>query len=173
MSEVKFKVGDLVYCPSVLPNIFKLLEVYDSQLKVKTPLRLVNIDRDIAVFLTSDGFDLKSKIPVIFHATQENYELLSQLYPNVAFELPPKRKEPKEFIYDMLNNGYDVVNYIADGTFGFFSKHNIANITYREFNNFVYTRFINDCKDFKVITQKGEVIIDFVDGEVVLENEND
>lgn len=99
----KFKVGDLVYCLPLTHKISKITRV--------------NEDND--VFLNQAGWFKNTGLnhndmPIIFHATQENYELISKLYPNVAFEPPsfepspksPKRKEPIKKMQTDCNNGW-------------------------------------------------------------------
>ena len=63
----KFKVGDKVYIPGdhrVLPILFKNGEWFGVSYKEVNP-------------------------KYILHATQENYEMLCNLYPHIEFELPP------------------------------------------------------------------------------------
>lgn len=36
-NSVKFKVGDLVYCPSISPDVLEVLPVDDWQMKKKPP----------------------------------------------------------------------------------------------------------------------------------------
>lgn len=87
MQEVKFKVGDLVYCPSETAKICQLKDGKYSGM----PL-IIEISTQIPseIHLTADGrLNVGKDVYYIVHATQENYELLSQLYPNVKFESPP------------------------------------------------------------------------------------
>lgn len=66
--DPKFKVGDKVYIPGdprVLPILFKNGEWFGVSYKEVNP-------------------------KYILHATPENYALLSQLYPHIKFEAPPK-----------------------------------------------------------------------------------
>lgn len=89
----KFKIGDMVYCQAINNKISKITKA--------------NEDND--VFLNKAGWFKNTGLnvngmPVILHATQKNYELLSKLYPNVAFEPPP------EFAENNLNNGWVRVN---------------------------------------------------------------
>lgn len=168
MKEVEFKVGDLVYCPSISLNVLEVLPVDDWQMKKKTPIRLPTINDNIVLFLTELGVDIYSKMPVIVHATQQNYELLSKLYPNVSFEPPPKRKEPKDVIQAIINSNYkfiacinksvDVEKHPLDGM-GIFSAHTLKTIDYE--------KLIGELVPFDLET--GRVIVDFMDGKPVLE----
>lgn len=183
MSEVKFKVGDLVYCPSISPDVLEVLPVDDWQMKKKTPIRLPAINDDVVLFLTELGVDIHSKMPVIVHATQENYELLSKLYPNVTFEPPPKRKEPKEVIEAMLESGAIlipclVVDYDDNRILDYkkATRHNSSVLIYGISENGRFLSTNPHCSSYKYAVpfdiETGKVIIDFVDGEVVLEGEN-
>lgn len=153
MSKVKFKDGDLVYCPDI-DNRVHTLESYDKNLAIYYNRR------DNCEVFYFDGTSRKSYAPRIFHATQENYELLSKLYPNIAFEPPPKRKEPKEIIKVMLESGWYRVPVVADGCL-YFVNSTINHIS-RNWDNV-----------YPFDPKTGKTIIDFVDGEVVLEGEND
>lgn len=87
----KFKIGDLVYC---LPLTHKISKITRA-----------NEDND--VFLNEAGWFKNTGLnhndmPVIFHATQENYELLSKLYPNVEFEPPPFDPKTGKIIVDFV-----------------------------------------------------------------------
>lgn len=171
-NQIKFKVGDRVYCPSISPNVLEVLPVDDWQMKKKTPIRLPTINDNIVLFLTELGVDIYSKMPVIVHANQENYELLSKLHPNVEFEPPPKRKEPKEVIQAIINSNHkfiacinksvDVEKHPLDGM-GVFSAHTLKTIDYE--------KLIGELVPFDLET--GRVIVDFMDGKPVLESEND
>lgn len=170
MKEVKFKAGDLVYCPSETAKICQLKAGKYSGMSL-----IIEISTQISseIHLTADGrLNIGKDVYYIVHATQENYELLSKLYPNVEFEPPPKRKEPKEIIRAMLKAGYDGVpcktecgrdRYICTG------------IVENEFFSFQYDSDEDSAYSSGIpyYPKTGQKIIDFVDGEVVLESEDD
>lgn len=161
MSEIKFKVGDLVYCQTINNKISKITKESEGG----------------TVFLSNAGWFKNTGLnhndmPVICHATQENYELLSKLYPNFTFEPPPKHKEPREIIKAMLESGYAYVacrvgDYKED--FDYVSLiHCIDDKNSYPFIGDSEWRYANPFDP-----KTGKTIIDFVDGEVVLESEND
>lgn len=87
-NQIKFKTGDLVYCPSETTKICQLKDGEYSSM----PL-IIEISTQIPseIYLTADGkLNIGKDVCYIVHATQENYELLCKLYPNVEFEPPPK-----------------------------------------------------------------------------------
>lgn len=98
MSEVEFKVGDLVYCPTINNKISKITKENEEG----------DIFLNNAGWFKNTGLN-HNDMPVICLATQEKYELLSKLYPNVTFEPPPKRKEPIDVVIAMLEGGHEEV----------------------------------------------------------------
>ena len=100
---MRFGQGDRVYCPIVGGGIYTLdFEHYDHK-----------------VAFAFDGvcyqFDMRGRLrsgdhaPSIVHATQDNYELLSKLYPSVCFERPKKLNVHTPTIQKMLDRGWDSV----------------------------------------------------------------
>ncbi|STY93390.1 hypothetical protein [Moraxella bovis] len=163
MSEVKFKVGDLVYYLEY-KEICKIVNVFSKNIVLDVGKGKIKIRVCIP---TLSFFGVPASI---FHATQENYELLSKLYPNVTFEPPPKRKEPREIIKAMLKAGYDGVPCKTDCKQYRFVCVNVSDDPYFPF---VYDSLDNDDAFSSAIPycyQTGKTIIDFVDGEVVLED---
>lgn len=165
---VKFKVGDLVYCSAYTASVCQIRRVGKHTIgivRLSDSIKVFDID-DCSLILCDDEKTLEfvdddCNVVRICHATQQNYELLSQLYPNVAFEPPPKRKEPREIIEAMLESGWEYVVMIKCGA--------LRTIHYRTFLRpeweWVGVRPIDP--------KTGKTIIDFVDGEVVLESENE
>ncbi|WP_323842549.1 MULTISPECIES: hypothetical protein [unclassified Moraxella] len=154
----KFKVGDLVYCLPLTHKISKITKV--------------NEDND--VFLNKAGWFKNTGLnvngmPVILHATQENYELLSKLYPNVVFEPPPKRKEPKEIIRAMLESGWEYVPCYTGETEKVLKSNHKKELIVGIKNNY-FDSWAGGGNKFAVPfdPKTGKTIIDFVDGEVVL-----
>lgn len=176
-NQVEFKVGDLVYCPSISLNVLEVLPVDDWQMKKKTPIRLPTINDNIVLFLTELGVDIYSKMPVIVHANQENYELLSKLHPNVEFE-PPPSKEPKEIIEAMLDYGYHGV--LCQITMVDEDDDNIVRCYRYDYALEVlddkiifshHTMYNDELKFVSPFYQKtGMEIVDFTNGKIVLQN---
>lgn len=169
MSEVKFKVGDLVYFPIQTHKVLKLIENHYESSKECYPFMF---EGDKHTILTELGtFEYGDLLPPILHATQENYELLSKLYPNVTFEPPPKRKEPREIIKAMLESGW---KYVACMVSDYKDDSNYTDLITGVQDNHTYP-FGGDC-DWKYAIpfdpKTGKTIIDFVDGKVILESEN-
>ena len=69
-----FKVGDKVYV-GLTGRIARVTEIIDSEV-----VGVANESNEIRVWTTN-----------ICHATLENYEMLSKLYPNIEVELPTKQ----------------------------------------------------------------------------------
>lgn len=83
--EPKFKTGDKVYY-GIRHHIFH----------IKT------IQGDFCTF--TNGIKCCG-LTNLCHATQENYELLSKLYPHIKFEAPPKPLSGDELVKAMLTKG--------------------------------------------------------------------
>lgn len=179
-NQIKFKVGDRVYCPSISLNVLEVLPVDDWQMKNKTPIRLPTINDNIVLFLTELGVDIYSKMPVIVHATQENYELLSKLYSNVTFE-PPPSKEPKEVIEAMLASGAILIpclvvdhddNRILD--YKKVTRHSPSVLIYGISENGRFLSTNPHCSSYKYAVpfdiKTRKVIVDYIDGIEVLED---
>ena len=73
-SEPKFKVGDRVYV-GLTGRVAKVTEIIDDEV-----VSVANENNEVRVWTTN-----------ICHATQENYEMLSKLYPHIEIELPTKQ----------------------------------------------------------------------------------
>ncbi|OOR90796.1 hypothetical protein LP109_05555 [Moraxella bovis] len=177
MSKVKFKVGDLVYCPSISSEILNIkvlpidVMVFDITHSIsRNDCGFVSYLNNAAIVRLDNGCCTKTHFQKIVHATTENHRLLSKLYPNVAFEPPPKRKEPREIIEAMLKAGYDGVPCKTDCKQYRFVCVNVSDDPYFPF---VYDSLDKDDAFSSAIPycyQTGKTIIDFVDGEVVLED---
>lgn len=167
MKEVEFKVGDLVYCPAINNKISKITKESEESY----------------IFLSNAGWFKNTGLnqngmPVIFHATQENYELLSKLYPNVTFEPPPKHKEPREIIEAMLDFGYhgvlceiEMVDEDDDSIVRCYRYDYVREVLD---DKIIFSNSEIDNDNLKFVSpfhQKHEMrIIDFIDGRCVLEN---
>lgn len=176
MNEVKFKVGDLVYCPSISTEILTIkvlptdVMVFDITHSIsRNDCGFVSYLNNGAIVRLDNGCCMKTHCQKIVYATQENYELLSKLYPNVTFEPPPKCKDPKEIIQAMLDSGWQCVPcYTGENRAVLNSKHKkevITGLTNDLFNSWAgFNKFA-----IPFDPKTGEVIRDFVNGEVVLE----
>lgn len=102
----KFKAGDWVYYPVKGCELYKVVKVAKDDIY---PVILTG-----ATF-TKDGLAYSGeKAPSIFHATEENHELLSKLY-GVDFEKPPLRGS--ELTKKLLDSGWKCVPcYVHDGS---------------------------------------------------------
>lgn len=86
MTDATFKVGDLVYCPIFSNQIGKIERRSKPQ---NNPYPLKATVQGQSIYVTDYGKLVpQSPVPVIYHATQKNYELLSKMYPDVEFEPP-------------------------------------------------------------------------------------
>lgn len=158
----QFKEGNPIYCPTVTHRICQVKFMGVDKLR---------IDEETPFQIYTNGCN-PYHMPVIFHATQENYELLSKLYPNVAFEPPPKRKEPREIIKAMFDSGkWFLVNYRGYGKLGNPPKN--KTVTKEQFEKLDMNGYFdkNAYANVEVFCPNtGKTIIDFVNGEVILEN---
>lgn len=173
MSEFNFKGEDRVYYPLQGNSIFKL-----ANIETKSGRTLKIFDLNNKFFYTNNpttfypnGFHhLGVGNPSIFPATQEWYERLSHVYPNL--EKPPVKKSSREIIQAIINSNHkfiacinksvDVEKHPLDGM-GIFSAHTLKTINYE--------KLIGELVPFDLET--GKVIVDFVDGKPVLESGNE
>lgn len=166
-----FKVGNRVYCPHYTSHILRV--VYSPSSPSKTAIEL----RHRLIDITANGnfLDKQGLVNDVFPATQEWHKRLSDLYPSVCFERPLlKRKEPKEIIKAMFcSNKWHLVNYVVYGNLN--QKPKNKTVTKRQFLSMNYDDYFNRyayCNVEVIEPKTGKEIIDFVDGEVVLESEN-
>lgn len=150
-----FNIGDKVYNPT---NSNRLLEVGSvcPEIDAIYPVRVNIGNSDYSESFTEDGkFYAEDANPSLFPATQDWYEKLVKIYPSL--EAPPKRREPKEIIKAMLESGWEYVVMIKCGT--------LQTVHCRTF-----LRPEWEWESVRPIDPKtGRTIIDFVDGEVILE----
>lgn len=185
MSKVKFKIGDLVYCPSISSEILTIkvlptdVMVFDITHSIsRNDCGFVSYLNNGAIVRLDNGCCMKTHCQKIVHATQENYELLSKLYPNVAFEPPSKRKESKDIIKAMLESGYHgVLCQIAmvdedDDNIVHCYRYDYALEVLDDkiiFSNCtMYNDELNLVDPFH--QKSGMEIVDFVNGKIVLQN---
>ena len=168
MADFNFKVGDKVYYPAVTNKI----------LQVDSALRISYIGTDEFVTcsgLNSDGkFHSYHQNPSYFPATLEWYEKLVHAYPNL--EKPPVKKSSKEVIQAMLDDGWVGVPCYMSNYDKNPHRHRAIDIILeiRESIDFI---FRTDVVSWRYATpfdpQTGKVIIDYIDGKVVLANQEE
>ncbi|WLF84803.1 hypothetical protein [Moraxella sp. ZY210820] len=170
MSETKFKIGDKVYCPCLTTNILKVVASENSP-------NLVAIENNNKLIdITIDGkiWSAQGMVNDVFPATQEWYELLSKLYPDVDFEKPTVCNDPKGVIKAMFDSG---IKYIICKVENDVRNENLEKSTTDVIHGFNvlgnFMGFNGIWEKAEPITQDGKFIIGFADGEVVLESENE
>ena len=105
MTEFNLKHGDLVYYP-VASNSPIRVDEYDTYTIGRAyPINMPQHEKGEHSF-TRDGKTYTcDKNPTIFPATQEWYEKLVHVYPNLEAP-PPAKKSSTEIIKAMLDDGY-------------------------------------------------------------------
>ena len=164
MSNFNFKAGDKVYYPKVSNKILTVQEHGHRTYNLSVARRLD------CFYFTTDGKDnVVDSNPSFFPATQEWYEKLVQIYPEL--EPPPKRKEPREVIEMMLKAGYDGVPCKTEYTQYRFICTNVSDDPHFPF---VYDDDGGEDNAFSSAIpyhcETGKVIIDYADGKLVLED---
>lgn len=165
MNDFVLQEDDHVYIPSIYCTIETVEDVADTNLfKV----------RDYTFYNNGYGFygyhnANRPAGKLVFPATQEWYDKLVTIYPDL--EPPPKRKEPREIIEAMLKAGYDGVPCKTDYKQYRFVCTDVSNDQHFPF---VYDNVNNEDDAFSsaipYCCKTGKIIIDFIDGEVVLED---
>lgn len=166
MSE--FRVDDRVYYPTASTEVLIAVENDNANYPIA-----VRLDEGSEYTFTENGLAYKqNKTPLLFHATEENYELLSKLYPDVKFEPPPKRKTPRETIQAMLDDGWKQIPcFTSDFTeipVDLFSTDLLVKLDLGISPYICTGSHWRYAQPFDPKT--GKTIIDYVDGEVVLED---
>ena len=87
-----FKVGDKAYV-GLTGRVAQVTEIVD----------------DDVISVANKHNEVRAWVSNICHATQENYELLSKLYPHIEFELPPKKFTGSDLCRAMLEKGWHLV----------------------------------------------------------------
>lgn len=151
-----FKEGDKVYFPTASNKIVKLEEC-----------EIEGFPLAIYCDEGSDSFTTKGKIfennsnPSIFPATQEWYDKLVHVFPNL--EKPHTKKTPREIIQAMLDDGCDCVPcFVSDDD----------EMTAIKKGDKVLIDMGNiDCWDFCIPFhhKTSKIIVDYIDGKEVLE----
>ena len=86
--DTTFKVGDNVYI-GLTGKVAQVTEIVD----------------DDVISVANKHNEVRAWVSNICHATQENYELLSKLYPHIEFELPPKEITRSDLTKEMFKRG--------------------------------------------------------------------
>lgn len=160
MNSQTFKAGDKVYYPLISNKILTLLK--DDEDTVSVNLCVSNY-----TVYKSNGKKFKHHLAQsIFHATQLNYELLTNLYPHIQFEKP--RPTPDTIVKKMLNDGYAYVIcniLLPDGVVKDIVRGYKGISFLGESGNYYYDEVI------PLDNYTGKVIVDYIDGKPVLEDD--
>ena len=158
MNNQLFKEGDRVYYPLMSDKILTLLKHGEDT---------VSVDLGLGNFFEPNGKKFQHHLAQsIFHATQLNYELLTNLYPHIQFEEPIPTSVT--IIKKMLDDGYAYVicsillpkGVVKDIIRGYNDK-----VFFGEYDNYYYDEAI------PLDNYTGKVIVDYIDGKPVLEDE--
>lgn len=165
-----FSVGARVYYPEVSNKVLTLKESLSPEYPLETNWTDLSGDLNGDSFTENGRRSIFSLNPCIFPATQEWYERLVVIYPNL--EKPPKRKGSKEIIQAMLDDGWDCVPCYVHDENKTPNKNNRREII-SEARNYSNYPFVTDTVAWKYAIpfdpKTGKTIVDYVDGEVVLE----
>ena len=158
MNNQLFKVGDKVYYPLMSDKILTLLKHGEDT---------VSVDLGAGNFFELNGKKFQHHLAQsIFHATQLNYELLTNLYPHIQFEEP--KPTPAAIVKKMLNDGYTYVIcdiLLPKGVVKDIVRDYDDNLFFGEYGNYDYDQVI------PLGSYTGKVIVDYIDGKPVLEDE--
>ena len=107
----KFKAGDKVYHPLVSQDI-RILTKLPGQ---SENLLVAKEDEDNIYIFDEYGCEYRElhRYKSIFHATEENYELLSKLY-GIEFEKPKPKPTPRQVIENKLQTAKFVTCLVGD-----------------------------------------------------------
>lgn len=158
MNKQTFKAGDKVYYPLMSDKILTLLK-HDED--------TVSVDLGLGNFFEPNGKKFQHHLAQsIFHATQLNYELLTNLYPHIQFEEP--KPTPDTIVKKMLNDGYTYVIcniLLPKGVVKDIVRDYDDNLFFGEYGNYDYDQVI------PLGSYTGKFIVDYIDGKPVLEDE--
>lgn len=163
MTDFNFKEGDKVYYPSATNEVLRVSSNF------------------IVPYLDTDGEDTNARIrhggkfydfhhnPAFFPATQEWYDKLVHVYPDL--EKPPVRKTPEEIIRAMLDDGWrGVPCWVSDSDIDASTRRDII-VRFGSTGDYIYRNTDGYgwryAKPFDPRT--GKDIVDYADGKVVFE----
>ena len=158
MNKQTFKAGDKVYYPLMSDKILTLLKHGEDT---------VSVDLGGGRIIKKKGKKFQHHLAQsIFHATQLNYELLTNLYPHIQFEEPIPTSVT--IIKKMLDDGYAYVicsillpkGVVKDIIRGYNDK-----VFFGEYDNYYYDEAI------PLDTHTGKIIVDYREGKLELEDE--
>lgn len=163
MSTFDFKVGDLVYSPTINNKISKITKTNEEG----------NIFLNKAGWFRPTGLN-QNNMPIIFPATQEWYDKLVPVYKDL--EKPIVKKTSKEIIQAMLEDEWDAVPcYVHnDNKTPDYRNRRELILEVRGYGKYP---FYSDTTPWKYATpfnpRTGKVIVDYVNGKEILEEQND
>lgn len=106
--EPKFKVGDKVYCPSLLDGSIYIVRENSRYLNDGCELFVINDHEDCFDF-EADGSNQYHN-PIVYHATEENRQALQVLHHDIDFEAPPKELTGSDLARAMVDKGWFIVD---------------------------------------------------------------
>ncbi|MDP8173664.1 hypothetical protein QJU93_09885 [Pasteurella skyensis] len=107
METTTFKVGDRVYLPSFTHIVCDLEHNKSIHCNIQ-PLEILLREENciLAIKLTKDGKMSDNTNQIIFHATEKNHKLLSELHPNIDFEKPKSKLKGTELAKKLAKDSY-------------------------------------------------------------------
>lgn len=160
MNKQTFKAGDKVYYPLMSDKILTLLKHGEDT---------VSVDLGVGNFFELNGKKFQHYLAQsIFHATQLNYELLTNLYPHIQFEKPKSNPTPDTIVKKMLDDGYAYVIcsiLLPDGVVKDIITGYEGIAFLGEYDNYYRDEII------PLDAYTGKVIVDYKDGKPVLGDE--
>ena len=101
--DSSFKVGDKVYCPSMLDGIIYTVKVNSKYPSEGCKLIVIN-DHEYCYDFDECGSNQYDN-PIVYHATEENRQALQVLHPHIEFEQPPKPLTGSDLTKGMFERG--------------------------------------------------------------------
>lgn len=101
--ESSFKVGNKVYCPSMLDGVIYTVKVNSNYPNNGCKLFVINDHEDCYDFDEQGSNQYNN--PIVYHATEENHQALQVLHPDIKFELPPKEITRSDLTKEMFKRG--------------------------------------------------------------------
>lgn len=165
IKQTTFKAGDKIYHPLVSRDIRVLTKPAGKSEK----LLVAKEDKDNIFIFEESGCEYRElhRYSSIFHATEENCELLSKLY-GEEFEKPKSNPTPDTIVKKMLNDGYAYVIcsiLLPDGVVKDIISGYEGIAFLGEYDNYYYDEVI------PLDAYTGKIIVDYIDGKPVLEDE--